>query len=111
MERIMKAQTMGDADKMKYMLAKKVMEINPRHPIISALAQRIGKDNSDQQAKDLSWLLFDVARLNSGFDIEKPQEFGARMFRLMKSGLDLTSLDLLPEADLPPASETKSEGV
>jgi heat shock protein beta len=107
MERIMKAQTMGDSERMKYMAAKKVMEINPRHPIIVELAARAGKGGEEENlAKDLAWLLFDVSRLNSGFDIEKPQTFAERMYRLMKSGLDISSLELLPEADVPaPASE------
>ena len=109
MERIMKAQTMGDAERMKFMTAKKVMEINPRHPIIVELAARAGKgDESENLAKDLAWLLFDVSRLNSGFDIEKPQSFSERMYRLMKSGLNLSSLDLLPEAELP-AKEEKED--
>jgi heat shock protein beta len=113
MERIMKAQTMGDAERMKFMAAKKVMEINPRHPIVVQLSSRVGKGGSEEElAKDLAWLLFDVARLNSGFDIEKPQSFAERMYRLMKSGLNLDSLDLLPEADVPappPKEDDKAE--
>jgi len=108
MERIMKAQTMGDNERMKYMAAKKVMEINPRHPIIAELAVKSSKSDDEELARDLAWLLFDVSRLNSGFDIEKPQEFSERMYRLMKSGLNLSTLDLLPEADVP-APEEKSE--
>jgi len=104
MERIMKAQTMGDTERMKFMAAKKVMEVNPRHPIIVELSSRVGKGGDDEAlAKDLAWLLLDVARLNSGFDIEKPQNFAERMFRLMKSGLNISSLELLPEAEAPPA--------
>lgn len=112
MERIMKAQTMGDADRLKYMAAKKVMEVNPRHPIVSELAERSTKGGEDEElAKDLAMLLFDTARLNSGFDIDKPQAFSQRMFRLMKSGLNLQSLDLLPEAVVPeePAEDEEAE--
>jgi heat shock protein beta len=102
MEKIMKAQTMGDSERAKYMAAKKVMEINPRHPIVVELASRAGKGGEEEDlARDLAWLLFDVSRLNSGFDIEKPQAFADRMYRLMKSGLNLDSLDLLPEASVP----------
>jgi len=109
MERIMKAQTMSDPERFKYMVAKKVLEINPRHPIIAELLSRVDK-NDDQLSKDLAWLLFDVARLNSGFDIEKPQNFAERMFNLMKSGLNLNSLDLLPEPDLPEEVKEESSG-
>ncbi|KAH9255975.1 hypothetical protein BASA81_005744 [Batrachochytrium salamandrivorans] len=98
MEKIMRAQTMGDADRMKGMAAKKVMELNPRHPIIAELKKRMGSDEA--LAKDLAWLLFDVARLNSGFEIGNPADFAQRMFRLMQTSLDLSSLDLLQPADL-----------
>jgi len=110
MERIMKAQTMGDTERLKFMAAKKVMEVNPRHPIIAELAKKTGSGGEGESlARDLAWLLFDVSRLNSGFDIEKPKDFSDRMYRLMKSGLDLDSLDLLPEAELPPAPEKEEK--
>lgn len=110
MERIMKAQTMGDNERLKFMAARKIMEINPRHPIIVELSKRTDKSGDEEVlAKDLAWLLYDTARLNSGFDIEKPKEFADRMYRLMKSGLNLSSLDMLPEANLPPPSEEHEE--
>jgi HSP90 family molecular chaperone len=99
MERIMRSQAMNDPERAKQMMAKKVMEINPRHPIIAQLA-KLSKDDPEF-AKDLAWLLFDVARLNSGFDIDSPTVFGSRVFRLMQQGLKLDSLNLLPEAALP----------
>ena len=37
MERIMKAQAFADPSRSKYMVAKRIMEINPRHPIMAQL--------------------------------------------------------------------------
>ncbi len=34
MERIMKAQSLGDNKAMEYMKGRKILEINPTHPII-----------------------------------------------------------------------------
>jgi len=99
MERIMKSQAMNDPERAKYMMAKKILEVNPRHPIIGKLA-KLAAEGSDF-GRDLAWLLFDVAKINSGFDIDSPGVFGARVFRLMGQGLQLDSLALLPEATVP----------
>lgn len=44
MERIMHSQTLTDAKKHAYMKGKRILEINPRHPIIKELRDRIVKD-------------------------------------------------------------------
>lgn len=44
MERIMQSQTLADANKQAYMRGKRVLEINPRHPIIKELQARVAKD-------------------------------------------------------------------
>ncbi|KAJ9675014.1 hypothetical protein PVL29_024114 [Vitis rotundifolia] len=45
MERIMQSQTLSDANKQAYMRGKRVLEINPRHPIIKELRERVVKDS------------------------------------------------------------------
>lgn len=44
MERIMQSQSLSDASKQAYMRAKRVLEINARHPIIKELRERVVKD-------------------------------------------------------------------
>ena len=44
MERIMQSQTLSDANKQAYMRGKRVLEINPRHPIIKELKERVASD-------------------------------------------------------------------
>lgn len=41
MEKIMQSQTLSDAGKQAYMRGKRVLEINPRHPIIKELRERV----------------------------------------------------------------------
>jgi heat shock protein 90kDa beta len=81
MERIMKAQAMGDNRAQDYMKGKKTMEINPSSPVIAQLRKQ--KDADEALAKDNCQLLFDTALLTSGFTVDSPAEFAARVFKLM----------------------------
>ena len=44
MEKIMLAQTLSDSNKQTYMRGKRILEINPRHPIIKELRERVVAD-------------------------------------------------------------------
>ncbi len=66
MERIMKAQALRDASMSTYMISKKTLEINPKHKIVSAINALLAKDKNDKTVKELVWLLWDTALLQSG---------------------------------------------
>lgn len=53
MERIMQSQTLSDANKQAYMRGKRVLEINPRHPIIKELKDRIESDSEVTKHKTI----------------------------------------------------------
>jgi len=109
MERIMKSQAFADNDRTTTMVSKRTMEINPRHPIIIELMKRASEAPEDEASKDLAYMLLDTALMNSGFQLEDPKEFAVRMYRLMKNGLDLDSLDLAPELEVPDDPEEEDE--
>ena len=44
MERVMLSQTLIDPSKIAHMKSKRILEINPRHPIIQELRQKVGED-------------------------------------------------------------------
>merc|ERR1719378_1905530 len=60
MERIMKAQTMGNQDRSSAMVSQKTLEINPSHPIIRELKSRVESDDKDAEASDVAQTLFDA---------------------------------------------------
>lgn len=106
MERIMKAQALGGSNPMfGNMSSKKTMEINPNHPIITNLREKLEADSSDNTIKDLIWLLFDTSILDSGFSLEQPKMFTNRIHRLIKLGLGVVeddedeTVDDLPELE------------
>ncbi|CAM9184288.1 unnamed protein product [Choristocarpus tenellus] len=105
MERIMKAQTLGDNRQMGMMMAMKTMEINPRHPIVDELNKKVEESPEDETTKDLAWLLYDTAMASSGFSVDDTEAFSARVYRSMAKSLNLDGLEILEEADIPEEDE------
>ena len=91
MERIMKAQAMGDARAQDYMKGKKTLEINPFSPVIKQLKMRVESAPDAEETKEMCKLLFDTALLTSGFSIDQPAEFAERVFKLMTQEANLES--------------------
>jgi len=111
MERIMKAQTFSDNNAQNYMMAKKTMEINPRHPLIKEMKRLSGEDPSDSSLIDMANLMYDSALLSSGFHMDNPAEFSARLQRVISMGLKVdpnAPVDDEPEEE--ESSKDSSEG-
>jgi len=128
MERILRAQAFQaqNVDPRSFM-AMKVLEINPRHPIIMKLLEgappeekKKKKKKKDDEAEDkeaeeeeeppfepspetidAAWLVHDMAMLNGGFPISDPVEHTRRLMTALQDKFHLESLSLLPPVDVP----------
>merc|ERR1711907_180374 len=109
MERIMKAQTMGNNDRSQQMTSQKTLEINPSHPIIRELKSRIESDPKDQDAKDIASTLFDVALVGTGLTPSDPADFASRLQVLMRLGLGVSKDAAIEEPEVEIEEEKKPE--
>jgi len=112
MERIMKAQALADPSRGKGMTAKRILEINPFHPIVKELNSRVSDSESvSEETKDLAQILYDSALLSSGFSLEDNTAFVGRVHRTINIGLGLDAdAPLLDDNFVPPPKESKKSG-
>ena len=89
----------------------KTLEINPRHPFIVKLLSDIPSDASSVslELKDTLWNLLDMALVSGGYDIRDPKSYAKRMIRTIQDELDLESLALEPEIDVPVKDDVPPE--
>jgi heat shock protein beta len=98
MEKIMRAQAMGDARAMDYMKGKKIMEINPNNAIIRDLKRQVDTKTAGAAAAATATLLYETSLLTSGFSVESPSEFAGRVFSMMASSVGGGSASAPPPA-------------
>ncbi|KAJ0029403.1 hypothetical protein NQD34_004400 [Periophthalmus magnuspinnatus] len=92
MERIMKAQayqTGKDISTNYYASQKKTLEINPKHPLIKQMLNRVNDDAEDQTASDLAVVLFETATLRSGYQLADTKAYGDRIERMLRLSMNV----------------------
>ena len=68
-------------------LSKRILEVNPRHPLVARLASQIGKDGASAVISDVAWVLLDQARIIEGESLPDPAAFSRRLSSLLEKGL------------------------
>ena len=66
---------------------KRILEINPKHSLVTSLADSVGKDGAGKKVEDAAWLLLDEARIMEGEQVPDPSAFSRRLNAMMSSGL------------------------
>ncbi|RWR76344.1 Heat shock protein Hsp90 family [Cinnamomum micranthum f. kanehirae] len=110
MERLMKAQTLGDTSSLEFMRSRRVFEINPEHPIINNLNIACKNYPDDPEAQRAIDLLYDTALMSSGFTPENPSELGGKIYEMMGMALSGKWAGTSVDVQLPEASEQGRTG-
>jgi heat shock protein beta len=110
MERLMKAQAFADTKQYSYMKSQRILEINPKHPLIKEFLRRVDDTDGDKKTiEDLALILYDTASLNSGFALDEPAQFAQRIHRMMKMSLNIDADLEAPEEEEIEAPEAVKE--
>jgi molecular chaperone HtpG len=81
LERLLKAQGQLDAVRLR------ILEINPRHPLIRALAMEVKEAGAAERLADVAQLLLDQALIVEGETLPDPAAFSRRLSAIMAKGL------------------------
>lgn len=113
MEKINRAQAFANQEKAaSHMLAKKTLELNPHHPVIKELLQKVkaaAGGEVEQEFKEYAEILYNMALLNSGFLIENPTDFTSPLNRLLKIGFGLRKDAAVEEIEVDISSTDEEE--
>lgn len=97
MERISRAQALRNAPTKDIWGSKRQLEINPSNSIILRMKELFESDPNHKAARDLTWILFETALLQSGFSLDNPAVHTDRIYRMISMGL---GLDLAADGDV-----------
>jgi len=104
-EKIMKAQAFQNKDQISMMSGRKTLEINPNHPVVVDLLQKIKDDKENAAAVDTAQVLFQTALIESGYEIADASALVSRVYRLMSKELGVDPDAPMKEVEVPEEEE------
>merc|ERR1712190_191366 len=108
-ERVMKAQAFQNKDQIGMMSGRKTLEVNPNHPVVVDLLNKVKTDKEDKAALDTAQVLFQTALIESGYEIADPSALVNRVYRLMSKELGVDPDAPLKEVEVPAEEEAEEE--
>ncbi|EME27643.1 Heat shock-like 85 kDa protein [Galdieria sulphuraria] len=87
-ERILRAQALANPEMFSFYSPKKVLEINPDHTIIKRMLQFVKKRKGKKEKDDISLMLYELAAISSGFQLDDISGFSQRMLKVISLMLD-----------------------
>merc|ERR1739849_71315 len=77
-EKVMRAQSFQNKDQVNMMSGRKTLEVNPNHPVVVDLLNKVKADKEDNAALDTAQVLFQTALIESGYEIADPSALVSR---------------------------------
>jgi len=108
-EKIMRAQAFQNKEQMATMSGRKVLEVNPYHPVIYDLFQKIKENKEDEKAIQTTQMLWQAALLEGGYEISDPSALVKQVYGLMSEKLGVDTDAALIEIELPEDPEPEEE--
>jgi HSP90 family molecular chaperone len=112
MEKVMKSQAFADNSKFEFMKSKRILEINPRHPLIIELNKRVSDTPDDESLKDMVNSMYMSSLLQAGYQTtpEEASFFSDAMSRVIGKGLDVAQdAPIADEIEVPEEEEEEAE--
>jgi len=106
-EKMMKAQAFGNKD--QYMAGKKNFELNPNHPVIVDLLNKVKADPEKDSTKSSAETLFQTALIEQGYDLSDPSHLAERVYTLMSKELGVDPDAPMTDVEVPDDEEEEEE--
>ncbi|KNE54389.1 hypothetical protein AMAG_00364 [Allomyces macrogynus ATCC 38327] len=87
---------------------KKVLEINPKHPVMAALLAKVEDDDVNADVEDLARSLLDMAWIKGGYPVQDLDSLTRRIENAVRLGLGV-DLTVQPEVDVKKAPEVDAD--
>mmetsp|Transcript_12576 Transcript_12576/g.29992 ORF Transcript_12576/g.29992 Transcript_12576/m.29992 type:complete len:787 (+) Transcript_12576:46-2406(+) len=104
-EKIMRAQAFQNKDQLNMMAGRKTLEINPNHPVVHDLLEKIKQDKENSQAVDTATVLFQTAMIESGYDISDPSVLVKKVYAMMSKEIGVDPNAPMKEIEVPEEEE------
>merc|ERR1719296_453562 len=108
-EKVMKAQAFQNKEQIGMMSGRKTLEVNPNHPVVVDLLNKIKEDKENAAAKDTAQVLFQTALIESGYELADASALVNRVYRLMSKELGVDPDAPLTEVEVPEEEEEAEE--
>merc|ERR1712088_349219 len=108
-EKVMKAQAFQNKDQLSTMSGRKTLEVNPNHPVVIDLLNKVKANKEDSAAKDTAQVLFQTALIESGYELADASALVNRVYRLMSKELGVDPDAPIKEVEVPEGEEEAEE--